>query len=246
MLKLGVNIDHIATIRQARYCGAETAGEPDPVTAAQACQTAGCHGITAHLREDRRHIQDRDIWRLKEILQIPLNLEMANTPEMVAIAAKLRPAAVCIVPEKRAELTTEGGLDIAAALPAITQTTQRLQNLGIEVSLFINPQPAQIIAAAQTSAQTIELHTGAFAEAFKTTPPASREINQLSAAATQGNKLGLKINAGHGLNYQNIAQIRKVPHLAELNIGHSIISRAVAVGIRAAVQQMLAFLRSGN
>ena len=247
MLKLGVNIDHVATIRQARYRGAKANGEPDPVQAARACEAAGCHGITAHLREDRRHIQDGDVCRLKQTLQIPLNLEMANTPEMVEIAAELRPAAICIVPEKREELTTEGGLDVTGALPVLAQTVGRLQSLGVEVSLFIDPDPAQVVAAAKTKARAVELHTGAFAESFKTNPSAAdREIRRLSAAASQGNQLRLKINAGHGLNYQNIAPIHKVPHLAELNIGHSIVSRSIAVGLGAAVQEMLRLLRPEN
>lgn len=242
MLKLGVNIDHVATIRQARYRGAKADGEPDPVQAARACEAAGCHGITVHLREDRRHIQDGDVWRLKQTLSIPLNLEMANTPEMVEIAAKLRPAAVCIVPEKREELTTEGGLDVADALPALAQTVGRLQSLGVKVSLFIDP--AQVDAAAKTKARAVELHTGAFAETFKTNPAAAeREIRRLRAAASQGRQLGLKVNAGHGLNYQNIASIHKVPHLAELNIGHSIVSRSIVVGLGAAVQEMLRLLQ---
>ncbi|MCS1409828.1 MAG: Pyridoxine 5'-phosphate synthase [Verrucomicrobia subdivision 3 bacterium] len=242
MLKLGVNIDHVATIRQARY--RETgSGEPDPIAVAQACEVAGCHGITAHLREDRRHIQDHDIWQLKEVLQVPLNFEMANTPEMVEIAKKLLPSAVCLVPEKREELTTEGGLDIVSALADITETTKRLQDLGIEVSLFIDPGPAQITASAQATAQAVELHTGAFAKAYKDNAPAEAEVERLIAAATQGNRLGLKINAGHGLNYQNISEIHKVPHLAELNIGHSIVSHAVTVGMSAAVKEMLTLMR---
>lgn len=247
MLKLGVNIDHVATIRQARYRGAEVNGEPDPVQAALACEAAGCHGITVHLREDRRHIQDGDVWQLKQTLQIPLNFEMANTPEMVEIAAQLRPAAVCIVPEKREELTTEGGLDVAGALPSLAQTVGRLQSLGVEVSLFIDPHPAQVSAAAKTKARAIELHTGAFAEAFKTNPSAAEgEIRRLSAAASQGNQLNIKVNAGHGLNYQNIARIHKVPRLAELNIGHSIVSRSIVVGLGAAVQEMLRLLQPGK
>lgn len=247
MLKLGVNIDHVATIRQARYRGAETSGEPDPVQAARACEAAGCHGVTVHLREDRRHIQDGDVWRLRQTLSIPLNLEMANTPEMVKIAAELRPAAVCVVPEKRKELTTEGGLDAVGALPSLAQTAGRLQSLGIEVSLFIDPDLAQVAAAAKTKARAIELHTGAFAEAFKTNASAAeREIRRLSAAASQANQLGLKVNAGHGLNYQNIAHIHKVPHLAELNIGHSIVSRSIDVGLGAAVREMRLLLQPEN
>ena len=247
MLKLGVNIDHVATIRQARYRDAEANGEPDPVQAARACEAAGCHGITVHLREDRRHIQDGDAWRLRQTLSIPLNLEMANTPEMVEIAAQLRPSSVCLVPEKREELTTEGGLDVGGALPALASTVGRLQSLGVEVSLFIDPDPVQVAAAAKTKARAVELHTGAFAQAFKTNSlAAEREIRRLSAAASQANQLEIKVNAGHGLNYQNIASIHKVPHLAELNIGHSIVSRSIIVGLGAAVQEMLRLLQPEN
>lgn len=238
MLKLGVNIDHVATVRQARYRDS-VSGEPDPVAAALACQAAGCFGITAHLREDRRHIQDRDIWALKEALKIPLNFEMANTPEMVGIAEKLVPNSVCLVPEKREELTTEGGLDVVGGLVAITETTKRLQDQGIEVSLFIDPDLEQIDASHQATAQAVELHTGAFAEHFGQAQAEARELDRLRAASVKGQALGIKINAGHGLNYENIAAIRPVPHLCELNIGHSIVSRALAVGMEGAVKEML-------
>ena len=238
MLQLGVNIDHVATVRQARYRDLEP-GEPDPILAAQACEAAGCYGITAHLREDRRHIQDRDIWRLKEVLTIPLNFEMANTPEMVGIATQLLPTAVCLVPEKREEVTTEGGLDVTANLASIRATTQHLQDLGIEVSLFIDPDPKQIDAAAQIQAQAIELHTGAFAESYPHSERRASEIQRLQKTARQGHELGLKVNAGHGLNYENTATMHQVPHLCELNIGHSIVSRAISVGMTQAVKTML-------
>src|SRR5881394_2558148 len=165
MLKLGVNIDHVATLREARYRG-RTEGEPDPIAAALECEAAGAHGITAHLREDRRHIQDRDVWKLREVIKTRLNLEMANSPEIVAIALKLKPEIVCLVPERRQEVTTEGGLDLVGTERAIAETRERLNDAGSEVSLFIAPDPAQIEAAARTGSQFIELHTGQFAEHF--------------------------------------------------------------------------------
>ena len=165
MLKLGVNIDHVATVREARYRGLGH-GEPDPVAAAQICEAAGCHGITAHLREDRRHIQDRDIWKLREVVKTRLNLEMANAPEIVEIALKLKPEIVCLVPERRQEVTTEGGLDVVAAEKSLTETRKKMNDAGIEVSLFIAPDERQIEASARTGAQFIELHTGKFAEDF--------------------------------------------------------------------------------
>ena len=238
MLKLGVNVDHVATLREARYRGRER-GEPDPVAAALACEAAGAHGITAHLREDRRHMQDRDIWKLREVIQTRLNLEMANAPEIVAIALKLKPDIICLVPERRQEVTTEGGLDVAGNVPAITETRKRMNDGGIEVSLFIAPDPAQIEASARAGSQFIELHTGAFAEAFDQEQERHAELDRLIAGAKQAHSLGLKVNAGHGLNYENLPLLHRVPHLVELNIGHSIISRAVSVGLTAAVQEML-------
>ncbi len=166
MLKLGVNIDHVATLREARYRGRPW-GEPDPISAAQICEAAGAHGITAHLREDRRHIQDHDVWKLREVIKTRLNLEMANSPEIVSIALKLKPQIVCLVPERRQEVTTEGGLDVAANIAALTETREKLNDGGTQVSLFIAPDPAQIEAAARTGGQFIELHTGAFAESFE-------------------------------------------------------------------------------
>ena len=238
MLKLGVNIDHVATVREARYCGCDR-GEPDPVAAAQICEAAGAHGITAHLREDRRHIQDRDVWKLREVIKTRLNLEMANSPEIVAIALKLKPEIVCLVPERRQEVTTEGGLDVAGNLAALTETRKKMNDSGIEVSLFITPDAAQIAAAAKVGAQFIELHTGEFAESFEDERERERELKRLVDGAEQAMALGLKVNAGHGLNYANLPVLHRVPHLVELNIGHSIVSRSITVGLATAVKEML-------
>src|SRR6266851_4407998 len=243
MLKLGVNIDHVATLREARYRG-QTRGEPDPVAAALICEAAGAHGITAHLREDRRHIQDRDVWKLREVIKTRLNLEMANAPEIISIALKLKPEIVCLVPERRQEVTTEGGLDAAGNVASLTETRQRMNDTGIEVSLFIAPDSAQVEAAARVGSQFIELHTGAFAEHFDRPAERERELERLIAAARQARALGLKVNAGHGLNYQNLPALRAVPHLVELNIGHSIISRALTVGLAAAVKEMLDLMKT--
>jgi pyridoxine 5-phosphate synthase len=266
MLKLGVNIDHIATVREARYRG-HGSGEPDPVAAAIDCEAAGAHGITAHLREDRRHIQDRDVWKLRELIRTRLNLEMANVTEIVNIALKLKPDIVCIVPERRQEVTTEGGLDVVGGEQALTETRKRLNDGGIQVSLFIAPDPKQIAAAARTGSQFVELHTGAFAESFakwwietprpelfqepSNTAAASEyrpiklpELDALISGARQAHNLGLKVNAGHGLNYRNLPVLHRVPHLVELNIGHSIVSRAVTVGIATAVKEMLLLMEN--
>src|SRR5437870_8790350 len=198
MLKLGVNIDHVATVREARYRG-RGHGEPDPVAAALACEAAGAHGITAHLREDRRHMQDRDVWKLREVIKTRLNLEMANSPEIVSIALKLKPDIICVVPERRQEVTTEGGLDVLGNLAALTETRKKMNDAGIEVSLFIAPDSAQIAAAARTGSQFIELHTGAFAEGFSKLPRREVELKRLIDAARQAHAAGLKVNAGHGL-----------------------------------------------
>ena len=238
MLKLGVNIDHVATLREARYRGGDR-GEPDPIAAARVCEQAGAHGITAHLREDRRHIQDRDVWKLRETVRTRLNLEMANTPAIVAIAEKLKPDIVCVVPERRLEVTTEGGLNAAAQVDALTETRYRMNAVGVEVSLFIAPDPQQVEAAARIGAQFIELHTGAFAEHFADASARESEVQRLIAAAKQAHGLGLKVNAGHGLNCENLPTLFRVPHLVELNIGHSLISRAVFTGLSAAVEEML-------
>lgn len=241
MLKLGVNIDHVATLREARYRG-RTHGEPDLVNAAQTCEAAGCHGITIHLREDRRHIQDRDVWAVREVVHTRLNLEMGNTPEIIGIALRVKPDIVCIVPEHRQEVTTEGGLDVVAHEPALTATRQRMNDAGIEVSLFIAPDPAQIEAAARTGSQFIELHTGSFAEAFEAAAAREAELERLVSGARLARSLGLRVNAGHGLNYINLPTIHAVPHMEELNIGHSIVSRAITTGLSTAVRDMLALM----
>ena len=243
MLKLGVNIDHVATLREARYRGRET-GEPDPLTAALACEAAGADGITAHLREDRRHIQDRDVWKIRQTIKTRLNLEMANAPEIIRIALELKPDIVCLVPERRQEVTTEGGLDVAGNLAAITETRHRMNDAGIDVSLFIAPDAAQIEAAARSGSQFIELHTGAFAESFPEPKQRQRELDRLVVGAMQAHDLGLEVNAGHGLNYENLPLLNRVPHLAELNIGHSIISRAITVGLATAVKEMLKLMEN--
>jgi pyridoxine 5-phosphate synthase len=266
MLKLGVNIDHVATVREARYRG-RGFGEPDPVAAALLCEQAGAHGITAHLREDRRHIQDRDIWALREKIRTRLNLEMANAPEIVAIALKLKPDIVCIVPERRQEVTTEGGLDVVAAESALTETRKKLNAAGIEVSLFIAPDEEQISASARVGSQFVELHTGQFAEEFSETWAATvsklsagetsmgtqrelrdlksyKALQRLISGAKQAHSLGLKVNAGHGLNHENLPTLFHVPHLVELNIGHSIVSRAVFAGMETAVREMLAVMKN--
>lgn len=242
MLKLGVNIDHVATLREARYRG-RGHGEPDAVEAARICEQAGAHGITAHLREDRRHIQDRDVWKLRETVRTRLNLEMANAPEIVSIAERLKPDIVCIVPERRQEVTTEGGLDAAGNLAALRDTRERMRAADIEVSLFIAPDVAQVEAAARIGSEFIELHTGSFAEGFHEATKREQELRRLIDAAELAHRLGLKVNAGHGLNYENLPTLFRVPHLVELNIGHSIVSRAIFTGLGTAVREMLALLK---
>lgn len=232
MLKLGVNIDHVATLRQARYKAG--GGEPDPVIAAKEVELAGAHGITAHLREDRRHIQDRDVRLLRQAIRTRLNLEMADVPEIVAIAEEIRPDEVCLVPEKRAEVTTEGGLNVTGK--SLPRTIARLKKAGIAVSLFIDPDLKQVRASADAGAEFIELHTGGYANGK------AGELQRVIAAAELAHQLGLRVNAGHGLNYQNTPGIRAVPHLETLNTGHSIISRAVFVGLQQAVREMLAIM----
>ena len=242
-MTLGVNIDHIATLRQARYAASPEAHnvEPDLAVAAALCERAGAHGITIHLRADRRHIQDRDVFRLRETINTKLNLEMGNTPEILAVALKVLPEEVCLVPENRREITTEGGLDAAGQFKQLEPTIRRLQAVGVRVSLFIEPAPHQIEAAAKLRAEMVELHTGAFANAQGAAQ--AEELKRIKLAANHARGYGLQVNAGHGINYRNIAQIRTVPHLAELNIGHSIVSRAVFVGLGEAVAEMLRGMR---
>lgn len=243
MLLLGVNIDHCATVRQARYPearGAEGGNvEPDPVALARACEQAGAEGITVHLREDRRHIQDRDIWRLREAIKTRLNFEMACTPAMIEIALRLKPHSVCLVPENRSEVTTEGGLDIVKHRAKVRDCTAAMTAAGIQTSLFIDADPAQIAMSAEVQAPWIELHTGAYANAYYT-PERAKEFQRLRIGCVRAHDLGLAVNAGHGINYVNIPEVRILPHLHELNIGHSIVSRALFTGVEAAVREMKA------
>ena len=241
MILLGVNIDHAATLRQARYRDARGPGgivEPDPVTTALLAEQAGADGITVHLREDRRHIQEHDVRRLREVIATRLNLEMACTPEMTAYALQLRPEAVCVVPENRTEITTEGGLDVVAHRDRVRTCVEAMNAAGIQASLFIDPDPAQVELAAQLRAPVIELHTGAYANA--TGPTRAAELARLVAAARLAAQAGLVVNAGHGINYVNIAEVRTIPDLHELNIGHAILSRALFTGIGEAVREMKA------
>lgn len=239
---LGVNIDHAATLRQARYrennrsCGQFT--EPDPVFVALLAEQAGADSITAHLREDRRHIQDADIRRLRESIQTRLNLEMACSEEIAKIALEVRPDSVCLVPENRREVSTEGGLDVAAQHERVADIVARMDDAGVLTSLFIDPDLGQIEAAARAGAPCVELHTGAFANAYYEPVRRAAELLRLCRAAEHAKNLDLIVNAGHGINYINIRDIMAVPHLFELNIGHSILSRAVLSGIPEAVREM--------
>lgn len=243
MILLGVNIDHCATLRQARYrqAAATTGGaiEPDPITLAVLCEQAGADGITVHLREDRRHIQDRDVWRLRETIATRLNLEMACTPAMTELALKLKPDSVCLVPESREEITTEGGLDVVANRDRVRAVVDAMNAAGIKTSLFIDPDEAQIDLAKKLSAPWVELHTGAYANAA-IGPARAKEFQRLRLGCVRAHDLGLTVNAGHGINYVNIAEVRTLPHLHELNIGHSIMSRALFTGIGEAVRELKA------
>jgi len=237
MINLGINIDHVATLRQARYRETPDSpnAEPDPVAAALASERAGVHGITAHLRLDRRHIQDRDIFALRKAITTKLNLEIGNSGEILEIALKVLPEDVCLVPENRREVTTEGGLDCAGQHASLRPTIERLREAGIGVSLFIDPEEEQIAAAAALGAQFVELHTGAFANSATPEP----ELVRLIRGAELAHAAGLKVNAGHGITYDNVRDVRQIPHLVELNIGHSLIARAVYTGIEPAVREML-------
>jgi len=244
MILLGVNIDHAATLRQARYRqAAHTVGgniEPDPVTLAILAERAGADGITVHLRDDRRHIQERDVWRLREAIATRLNLEMACTSAMTAFALKLKPAYVCIVPENREEVTTEGGLDVIGNRDRVRACVDAMNAAGIKASLFIDPDTPQIELSAKLGAPFVELHTGAYANAYHDNARRAAEYKRLRTGATLAHDCGLTVNAGHGINYVNIAEVRTLPHLYELNIGHSIISRALFTGIDEAVREMKA------
>lgn len=231
-MKLGVNIDHVATLRQARGTVF-----PDPLDAAILCARAGAQGITAHLREDRRHIQDDDIYRLKELQPLPLNLEMANVESIVEIALRVKPAEVCLVPEKRQELTTEGGLDVVGHFEALKETVGCLTEAGIEVSMFVDADEITLAACKDLGAPTVELHTGAYCDAEANDRPVLLE--QLIRGADYAHSLGLKVNAGHGINLENLGGILCVPHIDTLNIGHSIVCRSVFHGMDLAVREML-------
>jgi pyridoxine 5-phosphate synthase len=237
LLTLGVNIDHVATIRQARKTV-----EPDPIAAAVLAELAGADGITAHLREDRRHMQDRDIRLLRETVRTRLNLEMAATAEMVQIALEVKPDYVTLVPERREEVTTEGGLDVAGQLDRLKSVVDKLQSAGIPVSLFIDAETAQIDAAAKVNAKFIELHTGRYADA-REPDSQQRELVNLTIGCKAALAAGLRINAGHGLTYWNVYPIACLPGMEELNIGHSIISRSVLVGLDRAIREMKAAIR---
>jgi len=239
MIRLGVNVDHVATVRQARR-----AQVPDPVEAALLAEKAGADGITVHLREDRRHIQERDVKLLRERLKTKLNLEMAVTPAMVAFAETLRPDDACFVPEKREELTTEGGLDIVAHRRKIQDSVKRLQDRGIHVSLFVDPEEKQIETSREVGADAVEVHTGTYCNAAGA--EREKERRTVASAVSLAHRLGLEVHAGHGLDYENVLPIAGIHEIVELNIGHSIIARAVVVGIEQAVREMKALLKKAR
>ncbi len=236
MPKLGVNIDHVATVRQARR-----GADPDPVHAAVLAELGGADGITIHLREDRRHIQDRDVRLLREMVKVPLNLEMAASDEIIEIAMQVRPEMATLVPEKREELTTEGGLDVKSNRARVSDAVRKLKDTGIFISLFVDPDLDQVKESKKVGADAIEIHTGRYADA-RTYEESQREFEKIFESCRLAHKLGLTVNAGHGLNYHNVRQIAKIKEIYELNIGHSIISRAVLVGIERAVREMKGLL----
>jgi pyridoxine 5-phosphate synthase len=238
-IALGINIDHVATLRQARR-----GKDPEPIQAALAAEMAGADSITLHLREDRRHIQDFDVRMLRSLLKTRMNLEMAVTDEMLQIAGEVRPADCCFVPERRQEVTTEGGLDVAGQETRMREATEQLVGQGIRVSLFIDPDPRQVEAAERIGAPAIELHTGAYAEA--TGAAKATELERLVQCARLGAGLGLAVHAGHGLNYHNVQPVAAIPDIVELNIGHAIISRAVFDGLAAAVRDMKALMTAAR
>ncbi|HEY5998067.1 MAG TPA: pyridoxine 5'-phosphate synthase [bacterium] len=239
-IRLGVNIDHVATLRQARR-----GREPEPVAAAALAELGGADQITVHLREDRRHIQDRDLELLRRTVATGIDMEMAAVPEMVRIARRVRPELATLVPEKRQEITTEGGLDVAGQARPLGKAVAALQRAGIRVSLFVDPAPGQVLASRATGADAIELNTGQYAEA-RTRRAAAAELEKLRAAASLAAEQGLAVFAGHGLNYHNILPVRAIPELEEVNIGHSIVSRALFTGLEQAVRDMVALLRGRN
>ena len=239
-IALGVNIDHIATLRQTRGTR-----YPDPIQAAYAAELAGADGITVHLREDRRHIQDRDVQLLRETLQTRMNLEMAVTDEMLKLACKIKPQHCCLVPEKRAELTTEGGLDVAGSQDRVRAAVTQLSATGICVSLFVDPDPVQINAAAAVGAPVVEIHTGAYADATNR-EETDKELSRIAEGVEYAKELGLQVNAGHGLNYHNVKSVAALKWIRELNIGHAIICRALFVGLDRAVAEMKRLMTEGR
>lgn len=241
-LRLGVNIDHVATLRQARYATLLDSpnAEPSLVAAAHECEANGAHSITVHLRHDRRHIQDADVFELREKIHTQLNLEMGNTPEILQVALRAKPDFVCLVPENRREITTEGGLDVAGADDSLRRTIDALRSAGIRVSLFIDPDSRQVAAAAATGAEMVELHTGTFANAERA--GGETELELLRHAAILAHSAGLQVNAGHGIHIVNLVRLMQVPHLAELNVGHSLVARGVFHGIGHSVREMLALM----
>lgn len=240
MILLGINIDHVATLRQARGTR-----YPSPIQAAVVAESAGADLITLHLREDRRHIQDRDVELMREVLQTRMNLEMAVTEEMLAFALRIRPQDVCLVPEKREELTTEGGLDVITHFDKVKNCVDQLNAAGIRVSLFIDPDVMQLDAAARMGAPVVELHTGAYAEA-EHKDQQELEYERIRQAAEHGVSLGLIVNAGHGLHYHNVQRIAAIPQIAELNIGHAIVAQALFVGLKEAVKEMKQLLQQAR
>lgn len=238
MLRLGVNVDHVATLRQARKSDI-----PDPVEAALLAERGGADGITVHLREDRRHIQERDVELLRERLSTKVNLEMAVTPEMVRLAEKLHPDDACFVPERRAELTTEGGLDVVAYSAKIQEAVKRLGERQIRVSLFVDPEEGQVEVSRRVGAHGVELHTGRYCNI---SGDRTGELEKVAAAASFARSLGLEVHGGHGLNYENVLPIARIPEMVELNIGHSIVARAVMVGMEQAVREMKELLRKAR
>jgi pyridoxine 5-phosphate synthase len=236
-MRLGVNVDHVATVREARKVN-----YPDPVSAAFLAELAGCDSIVVHLREDRRHIQERDVRILLEVIQTRLNLEMAATDFMIKFSKQVKPNQVTLVPERREELTTEGGLDVVTQTEYLKKVVEELCEEGIEVSLFIDPVPHQIEAASKIKAQIVELHTGPYCEA-KNYHESAEELRKLRTAARRARDLGLRVSAGHGLNYQNVSEVASIEEIEELNIGHSIVARALFVGMEQAVREMIALIR---
>jgi len=238
MLLLGVNIDHVATLRQARYADLIDSpnAEPSPLMAARDAIAGGADSITIHVRGDRRHMQEADAFSIRNEIELPLNFEMGNTKEMVEMALRLKPDFVCLVPETREEVTTEGGLDVDGLFQSLLPTVNRLQSVGVKVSMFIDPDESQVQASAKIGAEMIELHTGCFANSFN--GDRVSETARLCEAAVMGHSLGLQVNAGHGINMQNLPELLTVPHLAELNIGHTLIARSIRVGLEVAVSEM--------